>query len=99
MVPRLQARVEFDGRQRMIASILLADGSNPAGEFLDALGDGDRAKIDTLFEMMGDCGEIRNREKFKKLQGTKSLFTFKSFQIRIPCFMGKNRVVYLLFGL
>jgi hypothetical protein len=49
--------------------------------------------------MMGDCGEIRNREKFKKLQGTKSLFTFKSFQIRIPCFMGKNRVVYLLFGL
>jgi hypothetical protein len=37
MVPRFQARVEFDGRQRMIASILLADGSNPAGEFLDAL--------------------------------------------------------------
>jgi hypothetical protein len=99
MVQRLRGRVEFEGRRQMIVSIYLADGSSPAAEFLDALDSDDRSKMDTLFEMMGDLGEIRNREKFKKIDDTKSLFAFKSFQIRMPCFLGKNRRVYLLFGL
>lgn len=55
--------------------------------------------MDALFEVMGQTGQIQNREKFKKLKDTDGLFTFKSFQIRMPCFFGRNRMLYLLFGL
>lgn len=92
-------RVEFRGRAATIVSIELADGTNPTAEFLDALEPGDRTKIDTLFERMGTEGRILNREKFKKVEGSDGIFEFKSFQIRILCFWGKGRVLYLLYGL
>ena len=94
-------RIEYEGRKAIVECLFLADGSCPAGDFLDALSDSDRRKLDVLFEMMGDHGEIRNREKFKKLKDTDGLFEFKSFQVRLPCFFvpGLPRRVMLLFGL
>jgi hypothetical protein len=41
---------------------------------------------------MASQGAIKNREKFKKIEG--QLFEFKSYQIRMPCFFDpKNRIV------
>jgi hypothetical protein len=95
----LKYHVEFKGHQRTIANIILADGSSPAVEFLAEFVRDERQKIDVLFERMGQFGEIQNRQKFKKLERTDGLFAFKSFQIRLPCFLRRHRMVYLLFGL
>ena len=77
----------------------LADGSCPAGDFLDSLDSSERRKLDVLFEILGNSGKISNREKFKKLEGTDKIFEFKCFQIRILCFFTRDRRVMLLFGL
>lgn len=95
----LSYHIEFKGVQRTIVSIVLADGTSPAAEFLAGLPSDERRKIDVLFERMGLQGEIKNRQKFKKLEETDGLFAFKSYQIRLPCFFGRNRMVYLLYGL
>ena len=90
---------EFVGRRLSIQCLELADGSCPAGDFLDSLSAPERRKMDVLFELMGDRGQIFNREKFKKLAGSDGLFEFKSHQIRVPCIFGMGRTVVLLFGL
>lgn len=89
---------EFEGIKFTIKCLELADGSCPAGDFLDALNDSERRKVNTLFELMGTKGRISNREKFKKLEGSDKIFAFKSYQIRIPCFFAPGRVM-LAFGL
>ena len=50
---------------------------------MDALGPGDRTKLDTLFKYLGDHGRITNPEKFKKVEGSDGIFEFKSFQVRL----------------
>jgi mRNA-degrading endonuclease RelE of RelBE toxin-antitoxin system len=90
---------EFVGGRLTIQCLELADGSCPAGDFLDSLSTSERRKLDVLFELMGDRGQIFNPEKFKKLAGSDGLFEFKSHQIRIPCIFGRSRSVVLLFGL
>ncbi len=68
----------------VIAAAVRRDGSSPAVGFIRNLDDQDRAKVFGLFRMLNPRGELRNREKFKKIDG--KLFEFKSHQIRIPCF-------------
>lgn len=92
-------RIERKGTKRTIHSVIFADGSSPAVEFLDPLTDDKRRKLDTLFERMGDHGELRNKEKFKKVEDSDGLFEFKSHQIRVLCFFGTDNGVYLLLGL
>ena len=95
----MHRRPEFEGRRFKIICLEMADGSCPAGEFLDALKASDRRKFDVLFERMGDHGQIFNKEKFKKIEDTEGLFEFKSYQLRIPCIFGEKKTVVLLFGL
>lgn len=90
---------EFVGRRFTIQCLELADGSCPAGDFLDSLSAQERRKLDVLFELMGDRGQIFNPEKFKKIAGSDGLFEFKSHQIRIPCIFGRERTIVLLFCL
>lgn len=58
-----------------------ARGRMPGREFFDSLSEPDQAKVYALFKLLADTGQIRNREKFQKLEGTE-LFEFKSFQLR-----------------
>jgi mRNA-degrading endonuclease RelE of RelBE toxin-antitoxin system len=95
-VPR---QPEFVGRRLTVLCLELADGACPAGEFLDNLDRSDRRKLDVLFELMGEQGQIYNPEKFKKLGGSDEIFEFKSHQIRIPCIFGRKQTIVLLFGL
>ena len=71
------------------------NGTCPARDFIDQLSDSDRAKLAALFDRMAAVGQIRNREKFKKVEG--AIFEFKSFQIRIGCFQ-HGRVWFLTHG-
>ncbi len=65
----------------------------PAYEYYAALSESDKAKVIALFRSFAERGEMRNREKFRKL-GQKAkgegseLFEFKSFQDR---FIGQFR--------
>jgi mRNA-degrading endonuclease RelE of RelBE toxin-antitoxin system len=69
-----------------------SDGLCHGKDFFDQLDERDQAKVQALLEMMASQGVIKNREKFKKIDG--ELFEFKSGQIRLPCFFdSKNRVV------
>jgi hypothetical protein len=86
---------EFTGRFYTIRCLELANGSCPVGEFLDALPDSDRKKLDVQFERLGEHGKITNREKFRKLADSENIFEFKSFQIRLLCFFGRDKTVWL----
>lgn len=57
------------------------NGKMPGREFFDSLNESDQAKVLALFKLLAETGQIRNREKFQKLEGTE-LFEFKSFQLR-----------------
>jgi hypothetical protein len=86
----LPTRVEYEGPNATIELYVFDDGSCPAKIFLDQLSGPARQKVDALFELMGVKGEIRNTEKFKKLEKSDGLFEFKSFQIRLLCFYDKG---------
>lgn len=75
-----------------------ADGDCPARDFLQSLGEDAREKFEALFERMAQHGKITNTEKFKKLEGTKSIFEFKSDANRILCFLHDDKCVVLTHG-
>ena len=78
-----------------VEAAMLANGESPARDFVEALSDGERAKVLALFRLLGDTGRIKNVQKFKKIEGSSPpLWEFKSFQVRMPCFfMPGQRVV------
>lgn len=83
-------RSEYSGLKASIELYEFEDGSCPAAEFLEALSERDRQRVDSLFQLMGERGSINNKEHFKKLEGTDGLFEFKRFQIRLFCFFAKG---------
>lgn len=90
----MTTRVIFSGSKRTIELLCNEDGSCDVGEFLEALEPKDRRKVDVLFELLGNKGQISNSEKFKKLEGSDGVLEFKSFQIRLLCFFApQGRVV------
>lgn len=87
----MKTKVQYQGTKKQIE--LLCENDDDVEQFLAGLTSGDRRKVDVLFERLGDHGVINNTEKFKKLEGTDGVFEFKSFQIRLLCFMHRNRVI------
>ena len=84
----------YKGPLKTIEYLVADDGSCAVEAFVEALERGDRKKVDVLFEMMGLKGRISNKEKFKKLEGSDNIWEFKSFQIRLLCFMAPgNKVI------
>jgi phage-related protein len=74
------------GSKLTIEFAVCADGNVPAMRFFDSLPQQDKRKLLVLFDRLAEFGQILNREKFKKIEGTNGLFEFKSFQIRMPGF-------------
>jgi len=66
-------------------------GGNRASTFFEGLSSADRVKMGTLFKRFAEFGEIKNREKFKKIAD--DLFEFKSHQVRMFCFIDARTVV------
>lgn len=86
----MPTRVEYAGQKASIELYEFEDGSCPAADYLEGLSPADRQKVDTLFALMGDRGEIRNNEQFKKLEKSDGIFEFKRFQVRLLCFHAKT---------
>lgn len=90
---------EYQGRRFTIVSLEFQDGTCPVGEFLDGLDAKDAAKVGLLFTRLGDHGELRDNEKFKKLKDSNGIFAFKSYQIRILGFFTPGRQFVLVHAL
>lgn len=86
----MPTRIEHTGAKAVIELFVFDDGSCPARDYLDELNGTDRQRIDSLFELMCARGEIRNKEQFKKLEGSNGIFEFKRYQTRVLCFFGKG---------
>lgn len=99
LTPAMHTRSEYKGNHFCIELLVLDDQSCPVGDFLDALSESDRRKIDVLFERLATHGSISNKEKFKKIEGTTKLFEFKSYQIRLICFFASNKRVVICHAL
>lgn len=82
----METIAEYEGNKLSIELLVHKSGACPTRDFLEELSAPDRRKVDHLFQMMGEKGKIANREKFKKVEGSESIFEFKSFQIRLLCF-------------
>lgn len=61
-----------------------AQGRMHAAEFLAEISEKDARKLRYWFRMMANLGRIANDEGFVHERG--SIFAFKSFQCRVPCF-------------
>lgn len=75
-----------------VVLVVLAEQSCPAADFIGGLDVRDKAKLLALFQRYADHGYITNRERFKKIAD--NVYEFKSFQIRVFCFIkGRQAVV------
>jgi len=83
-----ERKLAFHGKMFRIAFARDRDGAFPAEEFFDQLPNADKAKMDSLFRILGENGKHSNPEKFGDLGG--GLYEFKSFQIRMPFAYAKN---------
>jgi hypothetical protein len=90
----LQTRCLYKGNHFSIRALVLRDGACPVGDFLAALTPKERRKVDVLFEKLATHGIIRNKELFKKIEGT-DLFEFKRFQTRLICFFTADKLVVI----
>lgn len=79
------------GRWGSVVYATALNGSRPAEEFLAGLDRDQLTKASALFRWFADHGEIRNREKFKKVRG--EIFEFKSYQVRVLCFFDSKKLV------
>jgi Phage derived protein Gp49-like (DUF891) len=79
------------GQWGVVGLAVLAKNACPAADFIADLEDRDKAKLKALFNRFSEYGLINNREKFKKIAD--DLFEFKSFQIRIFCYITGRQLV------
>ncbi|MBI4572035.1 MAG: type II toxin-antitoxin system RelE/ParE family toxin [candidate division NC10 bacterium] len=87
------------GAKIRVEAVVLDDGSCPAEEFLNHLGELGTAKMKGLFDLfVRTYPRHLSDQKFKRIEGT-DLFEFKSFQIRMPCFFSQDGRVLLAHGL
>ena len=94
----MRTKCEFKGNAFSIDVLVLDDESCPVAEFLIALSQSDRRKVDVLLELLGSKGRISNKEHFKKIEGT-DLFEFKRHQIRLICFFTPEKKVVICHAL
>lgn len=75
------------GRRIKIEFAVRSNGTMPAKDFYDNdLSEEERIKLKPPFTRLADDGHVANRERFKKVEGTKELWEFKLHQVRMPGF-------------
>lgn len=89
----LKTRCLFKGIKKSVYALVGEGDGQCVHAFLASLDRAARRKVDVLFDLYGSMGCIRNTEKFKKLEGSQGIFEFKSFQVRLLCFMHGDGVV------
>jgi hypothetical protein len=89
--------IAYNGHRYTIVYAVCLSRESPGEEFYDGLRDADKAKLNKLFEYLGDHGKILNEEKFKKVTDT-LFFEFKSHQIRMLCYFRPDGIVVITHG-
>lgn len=89
--------VAYVGAKKRIEYAVDRSGQSPGLEFYAMLDDRNKAKFNAFFQRMGEHGEIKNREQFKKIEGT-DFWEFKWFQIRMVCRFRPGGVVLISHG-
>lgn len=88
--------IAYRGVRFTIEYAIRNDGSAPARDFFDAAQIRWQAQLIVLFKLLGDTGQIRNREKFRQL--AEGFYEFKAFQIRMPCYFRSDKRVVITHG-
>jgi hypothetical protein len=84
--------IAYRGIRFTIEYAIRRDASVPGRDFFNAIETRWQARLIVLFKLLGDTGQIRNLEQFRKF--TDGFFEFKAFQVRMPCyFRPGNRVI------
>lgn len=89
--------IAYFGASRTIEYAILESGKMPAREFFYGLRETEQRRLFVLFQLLGDTGQIKNRELFKKVEGTE-FFEFKRAQVRVICYMEQDKRVVLTHG-
>lgn len=85
-----QTAVVYSGREFSIEYAVCLNEAMPARDFIEGqLNEREQRQLMALFTRLGDIGEIRNPQQFKKLEG--KLWEFKRHQIRVACFQQGHR--------
>ncbi|HOJ05691.1 MAG TPA: type II toxin-antitoxin system RelE/ParE family toxin [Bacteroidota bacterium] len=77
-----------EGQKAVIVALKDAKGNCQVLDFLQQISVPDRKKVFFLFDSICIHGVLQNTEKFKKEK--EHIWTFKSYQIRILCFLAPN---------
>lgn len=85
--------VAFEGAEFTIEWYFDTKGKSVALDYFESINEKQQIKLLELFELMGNIGEIRNREKFNN-EGDK-IYAFKPKPYRFLCFFfeGKKIIV------
>ena len=73
-----------------------ANGEHPALEFFNKLDGRWKARLIYLYKILGDIGQIQNREMFRKESG--EFWAFKAFQARMLCYFRSDQRVVITHG-
>lgn len=84
--------------QVTVVSLRHVDGKEPATDFVESLDERRQSKMRALFRLYVEMNGIRNKEKFKRIEGSDGLWEFKDYQTRLLCFMAPGGKVILLDG-
>lgn len=81
-----------------IEAFVSDQGGALALKFLESLSEKEQVQLAALFQRLADTGKIWNEQKFKHLEGTDSIFEFKTNENRVLCFFFVGKRVVLTHG-
>ena len=89
------SEIIYRGRCFDIVGIAV-NGTCHVREFIEHLDEANTKKVFALLQRAAEGGLPRNTEKFRHLE--EKIYEFKSYQVRLLCFLEKGRVVVLTHG-
>lgn len=89
----VKEHVVFAGEKFTIEWYFDSKGKSRALNYFESLGDRDQIKLLELFELMGNVGEIKNKNKFRS-EGEK-IYAFKPHPYRFLCFFYAGQKIIL----
>src|SRR5438552_18417991 len=88
--------ITYRGSRFIIEYARLANGTAPGLEFFNSLEARWQARIQVLYQRLGDHGRILNAEMFKKKEG--GFCAFKAYQVRLLGYFRQDARVVVTHG-
>ena len=81
------------GKERIRFYLWTEGGRSPVQDFLESLQQADLDKMMARMQRYAEQGRLINPEHFKRLKGYSNLYEFKTFRVRVFCFLDEDRMV------